>query len=268
MPEIFGADAYSPSEIAEKVEQVGMKKAGLPLVPMAALGVLAGGFIALGAMFFTVVASDPGLSFGMSRVLGGLAFSLGLILVVVAGAELFTGNNLMVMAWVDRRISLRLLLRNLGIVFVANFAGAAGMALLVLWSRHWELGNIRETAIEIARTKVGLSFSVAFFRGVLCNVLVCLAVWLAMAGRSVADKILAIVFPITAFVACGFEHCVANMYFIPLGMLLAPPEDPVPMVGVLRNLIPVTLGNLVGGAGLVGLVYHFVYGRLASGRSS
>ena len=261
MPEIYGFDAFSPSEIAEKVEVVGVKKANLPLIPMVALGVLAGGFIGLGAMFFTVVASDAALSFGGSRVLGGLVFSLGLILVVVAGAELFTGNNLMVMAWVHRQISTRLLLRNFIVVYFANLAGAAGLSLVVWWSHHWELGQIEETAVRIARTKVELSFSVGLFRGLLCNVLVCLAVWLAMAGRSVTDKILAIVFPITAFVSCGLEHCVANMYFIPLGMLLAPPDDPITLTQFIRSLVPVTLGNLVGGAGLVGLVYYVIYGR-------
>lgn len=264
MPEIYGVDAYSPSQIAERIEAVGVKKAQLPWLPMTALGVLAGGFIALGAMFYLVVASDAQLSFGASRVLGGLAFSLGLILVVVAGAELFTGNNLMVMAWVHGLIPTRLLVRNFVVVYAANLAGAVGMAVLVWWSDHWKLGDIGETAVRVAGTKVGLPFATAFFRGVLCNLLVCLAVWLAMAGRSVTDKILAIVFPITAFVACGFEHCVANMYFIPLGMLLAPEEAPISLAGFWGNLIPVTLGNLVGGAGLVGLVYYLIYGRAAS----
>ncbi len=263
MPEIYGTDAYSPPQIAAKVEAVGEAKARLALEPMIALGVLAGGFIGLGALFYTLVVSDPGLSFAVSRVLGGLVFSLGLILVVIAGAELFTGNNLMVMAWVDRRISTRLLLRNLVIVYFANFLGAAGLAMLVSWSGHLSLGHVGETALRIAKSKVELGFAEAFFRGVLCNLLVCLAVWLAMAGRSVTDKILAIVFPITAFVACGFEHCVANMYFLPLGMLIAPESDPVTLADMLRNLLPVTLGNVVGGAGLVGLVYHVIYDRPA-----
>lgn len=261
MPELFGIDAYSPRQIAQKVEDVGVSKARLPLLSMIALGVLAGAFISFGAIFFTVVVSDPDLGFATSRILGGLVFSLGLILVVVAGAELFTGNNLMVMAWVHRRISTKRLLRNLIIVYFANFAGAVGMALLIFWSGHPGAGEIGETAVRIAEVKVTLPFPEAFFRGVLCNILVCLAVWLAMAGRSVTDKIIAIVFPITAFVACGFEHCVANMYFIPLGMLIAPESAVLSMNGLLANLVPVTLGNLVGGAGLVGLVYYVIYAR-------
>jgi formate/nitrite transporter len=260
MAEIFGADCYSPREIAERVENVGVTKANLPLLSTVALGVLAGGFIGLGAMFATLVFSDSTLGFAASRVLGGVMFSLGLILVVVAGAELFTGNNLLVMACVARRISIAKLAANLVIVFLANFAGAAGLALVVALSGHGAMngGAIGRTAIAIATAKAALPFAEAFFRGVLCNILVCLAVWLAMAGRTVADKILAIVFPISAFVACGFEHSVANMYFIPLGMCL---DGDVSVAGLIHNLLPVTLGNLVGGAGMVGLVYHIIYRR-------
>lgn len=260
MAEVFGFDSYSPKEIAEKVENVGVAKANLPLVPMVALGVLAGGFIGLGALFATLVLSDPALSFAVARVLAGVVFSLGLILVVVAGAELFTGNNLLVMACVSRRITVRNLLKNFGIVYVANFLGAAGLAGVVAFSGHTQMaeGAVERTAVAIATAKVALPFGEAFLRGVLCNVLVCLAVWLAMAGRTVTDKILAIVFPISAFVAAGFEHSVANMYFIPLGIFL---HADIGIADVLHNLIPVTLGNLVGGAGMVGLVYHTIYRR-------
>ncbi len=261
--EIYGADCYSPKEIAERVENVGVTKAALPLLSTAALGVLAGGFIGLGALFFTLVASDATMGFAVQRVLGGVAFSLGLILVVVAGAELFTGNNLLVMGWVSRRISAARLLRNFVIVYFANLAGAMGLALLVAWSGHGEMnaGAVGRTAVSIAAAKCALPFAEAFFKAVLCNVLVCLAMWIAMAGRNVADKILAIVFPITAFVACGFEHCVANMYFIPLGLLLQNIEGGVSWQGFLHNLVPVTLGNLAGGAGMVGLVYWVIYRR-------
>ena len=260
MPEVFGFDCYGPREVAERVENVGVTKAQLPLLSQAALGVLAGGFIGLGAMFFTLVVSDTALSFAVGRVVGGVAFSLGLVLVVVAGAELFTGNNLQVMAWVSRRITTGKLLKNFVIVYVANFVGAFGLAVLVALSNHGSLANgmIGKTAINIASVKCTLPFMEAFFKGVLCNVLVCLAVWIAMAGRNVADKILAVTFPITAFVACGFEHSVANMYFIPLGMLLGADFT---VLSFLRNLIPVTLGNLVGGAGMVGLVYWVIYRR-------
>ena len=258
---MYGTDAYSPEEIAEQIEEVGVRKANLPLLKMSALGVLAGGFIALGAMFFTVVVSDQYLSFALARVIGGVAFSLGLILVVIAGAELFTGNNLLVIAWVHGRIPTTLLLRNFGVVFLANFAGSLVVVGLVYVSGHLKLngGAVGETAVAIALAKVQLPAMEAFFRGILCNILVCLAVWLAAAGRQVVNRILAIVFPITAFVACGFEHCVANMYFIPLGMLCAP--ETVTWGGLLANLVPVTLGNLVGGAGLVGLVAFVIYRR-------
>lgn len=260
MAKIFGFDCYSPREIAERVETVGVTKANLPLFSMFALGVLAGGFIGLGALFSTLVLSDGALSFAVARLLAGLVFSLGLILVIVAGAELFTGNNLLVMACVARRISFGKLLANLGIVYAANFVGAAGLAAIVALSSHAGMadGRVGRTAVAIATAKVALPFREAFFRGVLCNVLVCLAVWLAMAGRTVADKILAIIFPITAFVAAGFEHSVANMYFIPLGIFL---HADIGVADVLRNLVPVTLGNLVGGAGMVGIVYHTIYRR-------
>jgi formate/nitrite transporter len=263
--ELFGFECYSPREIAERVENVGVVKANLPLVPMAALGVLAGGFIGLGALFSTIVLSDGVLGFAVARVLAGLVFSLGLILVVIAGAELFTGNNLLVMACVARRISFGKLLANLTIVYVANFIGAAGLAAIVALSGHAQLadGAVGRTAVTIATAKVALPFGEAFFRGVLCNLLVCLAVWLAMAGRSVADKILAIIFPISAFVAAGFEHSVANMYFIPLGIFL---HADIGTADLLRNLVPVTLGNLVGGAGMVGFVYHTIYRRGSPGR--
>ncbi len=256
---LFGSDAYSPPQIAAKVEEVGVKKANLGLLPMCALGILAGGFIGLGAAFYTVVASDPELSFASKRILGGLVFSLGLILVIIAGAELFTGNNLMVMAWVHRKISSARLLRNFAVVYIANLLGAAGLAALIFLSGYWKSGEIGPTAHAIAHAKIEIPFWEAFFKGVLCNLLVCLAVWLAMAGRGVTDKVFAIVFPISAFVACGFEHCVANMYFIPLGIFLRP--DTITISEMVGNLVPVTLGNLVGGAGLVGLIYYVVYTR-------
>jgi formate/nitrite transporter len=267
MAEIFGFDAFSPAEIAERVESVGVRKARLPFLQLFALGVLAGGFIGLGALYFTLVVSDTRLGFAAARLLGGLVFSLGLILVVVAGAELFTGNNLLVMAWAGRRITTPELLRNWSLTFVANFAGAVGLAILVALSGHGRLNNgaIAIQAATIAAVKGALPFWEAFFRAVLCNMLVCLAVWLAMAGRSVADKILAIIFPISAFVAAGFEHSVANMYFLAAGFLLRGQVPPgvaasnVPISGFMANLVPVTLGNVVGGGLLVALVYFVVY---------
>ena len=266
MSEIFGSDAYAPKQIAERVQSVGVAKARLPLLAQFTLGILAGGFIGLGALYFMVVASDPNLGFAATRLLGGLAFSLGLILVVIAGAELFTGNNLQVMAWAGGRITTVELLRSWLVIYLGNFIGALGLVLLVLWSQHWRMNGdaVGITAVKIAAAKVALPFWDAFFRGVLCNILVCLAVWLALAGRTVADKIIAIVFPISAFVAAGFEHSVANMYFIPLGIFVQEqlPTPALPTLnwaGLLSNLIPVTLGNVVGGGGMVAAVYYLVY---------
>ncbi len=267
--EIFGLDAYAPAQIAEKVEQSGVAKANLALVPMFVLGIVAGGSIGLGALYYTIVASDSTLSFGVSHLLGGLAFCLGLILVIVAGAELFTGNNLIVMAWADRRITTTALLRNWVVVYLGNAVGGIGLAALVFLSHHLDQndGKIALAALTIAKTKVALPFATAFFRGVLCNLLVCLATWLAMAGHTVTDKIIGLIFPISAFVAAGFEHSIANMYFIPLGIIVANfghvpagfDASSLTIGGMIHNLIPVTLGNIVGGSVLVGLVYYFVY---------
>jgi formate/nitrite transporter len=273
MAELFGVDAYSPREIAERVENVGVTKARLPALATFTLAVLAGGFIGLGALYFTLVTSDTRLSFALARTLGGLCFSLGLILVVIAGAELFTGNNLLVMAWATGRITTRQLLRNWAWVLLGNAVGAVGLAVLVVLAGQAGLndGEVGRHALRLAASKVSLPFWTAFFRGVLCNVLVCLAVWLSMAGRSVTDKLLAVVFPISAFVAAGFEHSVANLYLIPLGMLLkgsaatgslsSEQLAALSFTGLLRNLVPVTLGNVVGGAGMVALVYTLVYRR-------
>ncbi len=268
MPEIFGSDAFSPKEIARKIGSVGVVKARLPFVPMLMLGILAGSFIGIGALYYVLIKSDAGLGFAMNSVLGGVAFSLGLLLVVVAGAELFTGNNLLVMAWADRLISTRELLRNWGVVLVGNFIGAAGLAVLVFLSGHTSLndGAVAEKYLAIASAKCELPFWVAFVRGILCNVLVCLGVWMATAGRTVIDKAVAIIFPVSAFVAAGFEHSVANMYLFPVAMLIqtfgetATPTC-VTWTGFAANLAPVILGNIVGGGVLVGLVYHFVYQR-------
>lgn len=244
------------------------------------LSLLAGVFIAFGAALFTLVVHDSKLSFGLTQLIGGLSFCLGLILVVAAGAELFTGNNLLVMAYVSRKISLRKLIENWVVVFSGNFLGALSLALWIYLSRQWSANNhlVGAKALLIANAKVGLPFLAAFTRGVLCNALVCLAVWLCMAGRSATDKILSILFPITAFVALGFEHSIANMYFIPMGLLLKNEstvlEAVTPLTGkagdftnltiqtfLVNNLLPVTLGNIVGGGILVGLVYWFVYLR-------
>lgn len=266
---LYGFDAFSPAQIAEKIEQVGVSKARLPLLQMVLLGMLAGAFISLGALYFVLVVSDNTLGFAASRVLGGVVFSLGLLLVVVAGAELFTGNNLLMMAWADGRISSYALLRNWLVVCAANFAGAAGMALLVWLSGHPAMndGRVAALVVTLASAKCAAPLAALFWKGVLCNILVCMAVWMAMAGRSVTDKFIAVVFPISAFVAAGFEHSIANMYLIPLAMLLqdsVPPALVSPALGVaglLRNLAAVIAGNILGGSVLVALVYHLIYRR-------
>ncbi|MBK8498042.1 MAG: formate/nitrite transporter family protein [Flavobacteriales bacterium] len=269
MPDVLGSDAFTPAEIAERVEKIGVAKARLPLIPLMMLGILAGAFIGLGAMCSTLVASDPSLGFAGNRLLGGLVFSLGLFLVAVAGAELFTGNNLLAMAWADGRITTGEVLRNWSIVCVANLIGASGLALLVYCSGHTDMnhGEIAAQYIRIASAKCSISFVPAFFSGVMCNILVCLAVWMAFAGRSVVDKAVAIVFPISAFVAAGFEHSVANMYFIPMGLMLKGSalagSEAISWTGLIHNLMPVILGNLVGGSVLVALVYHLIYRRQA-----
>ena len=268
--EVFGFDAFSPKEVAGRVKDFCVVKAQLPLLTLWMLGMLAGAFIGLGALYFTLVVSDASLGFATARVAGGVCFSLGLLLVVVAGAELFTGNNLLAMGWADGCVSLREVLRNWAVVCAANFVGAAGLALLVYLSGHWEMngGAVGATYLKIAAAKAALPAWRAFFLGVLCNILVCMAVWMALAGRSVMDKFIAIVFPVSTFVAAGFEHSIANMYFFPLaillkwhGLALPPGGDAITVAGMLGNLAPVIAGNIVGGSVLVALVYWVIYLR-------
>lgn len=276
----FSVDALVPQAMAEKMENIGVAKVGLGPLRMFALAVLAGAFIALGAIFATTVTTGTSdVPFGISKLLGGLVFCLGLILVIGAGAELFTGNNLIVMAWAHGRISTLHLLRNWAIVYLGNFVGAVLTVALVLFSGQWQFNNgaIGLNALNIANNKVGLDFVQALFLGILCNALVCLAVWLCLGARSATDKILAIIFPITAFVAAGFEHSVANMYFIPMGLAIKANAGTAfwSQIGktaadytnltwgnfLLANLLPVTIGNIIGGAIMVGLVYWFIYLR-------
>jgi formate transporter len=276
-----GLDALLPVEMARKSESVGEKKANLDVTSTFVLAVLAGAFIALGGIFYTVVVTtgEVEVAFGIKKLLGGIAFSLGLILVVVAGAELFTGNNLIVVAWASRRVTTTLLLRNWLVVYLGNGVGAIGIAILVYFSQldTQHSGAVGDTMLAIASSKCSLGWPQAIALGIGCNVLVCLAVWLCMSARSVTDKVFAILFPITAFVATGMEHCVANMYFVPAAMMIGlrrhgngPTADPV-LEGInlqdfiINNLIPVTIGNIIGGAVLVGLVYWFVYLRNEKG---
>lgn len=278
-------DALLPPEMALKAEEIGVRKAGMDAGRTLALSVLAGAFISLGALFSTtVVAGTSEAPFGWSRAIAGAAFSLGLILVVLGGAELFTGNNLIVMAWASGRVTTSRLLRNWGIVYAGNLVGSLATAILVFAGGQYAFGKgaVGAAALAIADSKCRLSLTQAIALGVLCNGLVCLAVWLSYSGRTAADKILAIAPPIGAFVAAGFEHSVANMYFVPVALLIkayapnpfwqdigkSPGEFPdlTTEAFVFSNLLPVTLGNILGGALLVGVIYWFVYLRRSPGK--
>jgi formate transporter len=275
-PPIFNLNAYSPAEIKEATEKVGIKKATLPVLTSFMLAVIAGGSIGLGALYYTIIVSDPELSFAAARVIGGLAFSLGLVIVLVGGAELFTGNNLVVMAWASGDVTTKQMLRNWVVVYFGNLAGSLGLVVLVFLAHHLDMngGRIGLSILNTAAAKIAPDAVTLFFKGVLCNLLVCLAVWLAYGGRSVTDKIVALIFPVSAFIAAGFEHCVANMYFLPLAWLMVqtgnvPPgfdASAITVTGIIHNLVPVTVGNIVGGAGLVGAMYWAIY-RTAFGES-
>jgi formate/nitrite transporter len=279
-PRIYAINALLPAEIARSAETIGAQKVRLEFTKLAMLGVLAGAFIGLGAMFASTVlaGADGFLPFGVSRLIAGVVFCLGLILVVLGGAELFTGNTLMVMALAARKITLIEMLRAWAIVYVSNFVGAFGTAVLVLLSGQYLSGegSVASVVLSLAAAKVGLPFDRALFLGILCNVLVCLAIWLSIGARTTADKVLAVLFPVSAFVAAGFEHSVANMYVVPLALLIkswapvglwsqitVPAGDlaAITWSGFILNLVPVTLGNVIGGGVLVGGVYWFVYLR-------
>lgn len=270
-------DLLLPSEMAQQAEELGVAKANMSTSKTLMLGILAGAFIAFGAVFSTVVTAGSTLPYGITKLLGGLVFSLGLILVIIGGAELFTGNNLIIMAWANRKVSMPRLLRNWFLVYIGNAIGAMAIVLLILFSGHFLSGNgaVGLNMLNIAKAKCELNFYNAIALGVLCNILVCLAVWLCYSAKDVTGKILAILFPISAFVAAGFEHSIANMYYVPLGILLknwgepgfwalvkAAPDQFTSLNlhnFLLHNLLPVTIGNVLGGAGLVGLVYWFVF---------
>lgn len=286
-------DALLPQEMATRAEYVGVRKSEAPALPLFALAVLAGAFIAFGAIFATTVISGDGLitasdassifltdyPFGTTKLLAGLVFCLGLILVIVGGAELFTGNNLIVMAWASGKVSTIKLLRNWTIVYIGNFIGSIGTAIIVMFSKQYTFGggDVGLTALNLANGKLGFTFIQAIALGLLCNALVCLAVWMTFSARSTIDKIAAIIFPISAFVAAGFEHSIANMYFIPMGLFIkdfAPtdfwaaiektPTDYASLTWqsfLIKNLIPVTIGNIIGGAIFVAAVYWLIFLR-------
>jgi formate transporter len=277
MPTELRIDALLPPEMATRAEYIGVRKAEAPVLTTFILAILAGAFISLGAVFATTIAAGTigALPFGVAKLLIGFVFCLGLILVIIGGAELFTGNNLIVMAWASRKVSTIALIRNWVIVYIGNFVGAIGTATMIFLSRQYTFGNgaVGDTALAIANGKVGLNPLQAIVLGILCNILVCLAVWLTFSARSTVDKIAAIIFPITAFVAAGFEHSVANMYFVPIGIMIKS-FDPT-FAGVIatdlsnltwmsflwNNLLPVTIGNIIGGSVFVAAVYWTVFLR-------
>lgn len=278
MPEEkLSIDILSPDAVTAKAETIGVKKAKNTLRSTVMLGILAGAFIGLAGEFYTMTVFQAGVGYSLARLIGGLVFSLGLILVVITGAELFTGNTLLVIAFMTRKITSRDLLRNWVLVYIGNFIGAVGIALMVYLSRQWAVKDylFAVESIKIAMAKMEQDFWTAVFRGTLANMLVVLAVWLTYAGRTLTDKLLAIIFPITAFVASGFEHSIANMYFIPFAIMIK--AHPAVRgawllrgsggdLGILNwgnfivnNLVPVTIGNIIGGAVFVGLAYWFIY---------
>jgi formate transporter len=278
-PAHFDHDPLLPPEMAAKAETVGVAKAHMDTLTLLTLAVLAGAFIAFGAIFMTVTSAGANgvLPFGVVRLIGGVVFSVGLILVVIGGAELFTGNNLMVMAWASGAVSTGALLRAWALVYAGNFVGAVGTAVMVFLSGHFLFGGgaVGKVALAVAEAKCALPAFEAVMLGILCNVLVCLAVWLSYSARTVIGKVAVIVPPISAFVAAGFEHSVANMYLIPAGLLVkwfagtdawslfgATPADfpALTLGGMIGNLVAVTIGNMIGG-GLVAMAYWCVYLR-------
>ncbi|MEO1293769.1 MAG: formate/nitrite transporter family protein [Pseudomonadota bacterium] len=249
-------DVVPPARIARLVETVGIKKARLALVPLFTLGILAGAFIGFGGMLYIVTVTDSALGLGITRLIGGFAFSVGLVMVILGGAELFTGNNLLVIAWAESAISTTALLRQWGIVYLGNLSGALGLVALAHLSGVFD-SAYGETAKSIAEGKATLPWGEALVRGILCNILVCLAIWMCFAAHAAAGKVVLIAMPVAAFVALGFEHSVANMFLMPLGALQ--PEAAIGLGDILANLAAVTVGNVIGGGLLVGLVYWLVY---------
>lgn len=293
MNETISFDALMPAAMAAKAEDLGVKKVALPALKMFALALLAGAFIGIGAIFATTVSAgsiavkdaagaaafSTGLPYGVTRLLAGLAFTVGLILVVVGGSELFTGNNLIMMAFASKKVSLGGLLRNWGIVYLGNFVGSIVTAYIVFLGKQYSFGNgaIGLTALGIGEAKTSYTFIQAVALGIMCNALVCMAVWMCYSARSTTDKILAIIPPIATFVAAGFEHSVANMYFIPVALFVKYFGNPKFFEAIgktaadfphltwgnffIGNLLPVTIGNIIGGAFMVGLIYWFIYLR-------
>ncbi len=264
-------DCLAPAAIEAKTEAAGVTKANLPIAKAFVLAMFAGAFIAFGGLFFTVFLSDSMLTWGPQRIVGGLCFCLGLVLVLVCGAELFTGNSLMVCALKSGKISFSQMLSRWVVVWLGNFVGSLLIVFLVYMAGIYKLNGeaVAASMVSIAAGKVTPDWITIFFRGILCNIFVCLAVWIGTAGKTVVDKVVGILLPISAFVACGFEHCVANMYFLPMGAVMhacgygadVAGADALNAAGIAFNLSAATLGNIVGGALLIALGYWFVYAK-------
>ena len=264
-------DCLAPAAIEAKTEAAGVTKANLPVAKAFLLAMFAGAFIAFGGLFFTVFLCDATLGWGARRFVGGLCFCLGLVLVLICGAELFTGNSLMVCALKSKKITLVQMLKAWAIVWIGNFVGALFVVFLVYMAAIYKLNGeaVANTMVSVAAGKVSIDAVTIFFRGILCNIFVCLAVWIGTAGKTVVDKVVGILLPISAFVACGFEHCVANMYFLPMGVLMracgygtdVAGADALNAAGLALNLSVATLGNIVGGAVIVALGYWYIYAK-------
>lgn len=256
----------SPAQILDRLIEISIKKTQHSLKSLFILSVFAGMFIALGAIFFTTVTAFS-TNMGLFKLLGGVTFSLGLILVVLTGAELFTGNHLMITGLMEKKISISDTLKNWSLVYLGNLIGSVFIAFLVYWGEHHLVseGKVGAHMVAIAENKVALPFFTAIAKGVLCNILVCLAVLTSLASTTVVGKIAAIVFPISAFVAMGFEHSVANMFFIPMGMLAQGPYTPPITIYqfLFSNLLPVSIGNIIGGSLFTGLLYQQAWSRSA-----
>jgi formate transporter len=279
IPQVVTFDAIMPASMAVRAEQSGIKRAATDPLTIFVLSILAGAFVSFGAVFATTVTAGTGLPYGVSRLLTGLVFSAGLIMVIIAGAELFTGNTIIVMAWASGKIKTRAVLLNWVLSFVGNFAGAIATAILVFYSTQYTFGEgaVGLVALNTATAKTSLNFIPALILGILCNALVCLAVWMLYSARTNIDRIMTAIPPVAIFAAAGFEHCIANIYFIPMGLFIktGAPDSFWKAIGktaadypgltwsnfFLGNLLPVTIGNVIGGSVLVAAVYWFVYLR-------
>jgi len=280
LPQIVTFDAIMPPVMAVRAEASGVKRAAMGLTTLLVLSVLAGAFISFGAIFATTVsAGSAALPYGIGRLLFGLVFSAGLIMVVIAGAELFTGNNLLVMAWASGKVTTGAVLLNWVLSFLGNFVGAIATAALMFYTTQYTFGggSIGLAALNIANTKTSLAFIPALTLGIMCNALVCVAVWMCFSARTNIDRVVTAIPPIAIFAAAGFEHSIANIYFIPMGLFIkaGAPESFWKAINKMPadfpqltwdnffvgNLLPVTIGNIIGGSIMVAAVYWFVYLR-------